>query len=426
MPFSEALFRGLAPDGGLYVPTETPRISPATMLGGSSFPETALPMARALLGESVSERLLADVIDEALDFPVPLVPLGDGLFVLELFHGPTLAFKDVGARFMAALMERLDPEPDRKRVVLVATSGDTGSAVAHAFAGRDRFQVIVLFPAGGVSDVQRRLFTTLHGNVVAAAVQGDFDDCQRLAKEAFRAPDAEKFRLTSANSINAGRLVPQSFYYAEATRLGGWLEDGCVFSVPSGNFGNLTGGLLAARLGLPVRRFIAATNANDGFHRYLAEGAFRAIATRHTLSNAMDVGDPSNRERIDVLFAEDVEEMRSSIWTCPFSDSATLECMRRVRATRGYLLDPHTAVGFLGAEAYRAHHGEDEPVVILSTAHPAKFPEVVERATGERVDPPARLRAALEGKERWVDLDPELSALTSLLKDVGAGEGVGA
>jgi len=203
VPFSEALFRGLAPDGGLYVPTETPRISPATMLGGSSFPETALPMARALLGESVSERLLADVIDEALDFPVPLVPLGDGLFVLELFHGPTLAFKDVGARFMAALMERLDPEPDRKRVVLVATSGDTGSAVAHAFAGRDRFQVIVLFPAGGVSDVQRRLFTTLHGNVVAAAVQGDFDDCQRLAKEAFRAPDAEKFRLTSANSINS-------------------------------------------------------------------------------------------------------------------------------------------------------------------------------------------------------------------------------
>jgi threonine synthase len=422
VPFSEALFRGLAPDGGLYVPAETPRLPPAAILGGDSFRETALLIARALLGGSVSEDLLVDVIDEALDFPVPVVPLGDDLFVLELFHGPTLAFKDVGARFMAALMERLDPEPDRRRVVLVATSGDTGSAVAHAFAGRDRFQVIVLFPAGKVSDVQRRLFTTLHGNVVAAAVHGDFDDCQRLAKEAFRAPDAERFRLTSANSINAGRLVPQSFYYAEAVRVGGWLQEGCVFSVPSGNFGNLTGGLLAERLGLPVRRFIAATNANDGFHRYLVEGAFRPIDTRHTLSNAMDVGDPSNRERIDVLFEGDVERMRQSIWTSSFSDSATLECMGRVRKTRGYLLDPHTAVGFLGAEAYRVHHGADEPIVILSTAHPAKFPEVVERATGRRADPPDRLRAALEGDERWVDLDPELGALTSLLRDVGAGE----
>lgn len=424
MPFSEALFRGLAPDGGLYVPTESPRLSTQSILGAGSFHEVALPMARALVGDSVPESVLAETIEEALDFPVPLVPVDDGLFVLELFHGPTLAFKDVGARFMAALMERIDPEPDRRRVVLVATSGDTGSAVAQAFAGRDRFQVVVLFPAGGVSEVQRRLFTTLHGNVVAAAVQGDFDDCQRLAKEAFRSPDARRLGLTSANSINAGRLVPQSFYYAEAMRLGEWGTEGCVFSVPSGNFGNLTGGLLAARLGLPVRRFIAATNANDAFHRYLIEGVFHPMDTRRTLSNAMDVGDPSNRERIDALFAMDVREMKARIWTRPFSDQETVGCIRRMADSSEYFCDPHTAVGFLGAEAYRSEHGDAEPVVVLSTAHPAKFPEVMERATGRTTPAPARLKSALEGEERLVDLEPKLEDLTSLLETVVADGGV--
>lgn len=421
MPFSEALFRGPAPDGGLYVPVQVPRLGPDEMLGGGSFPETALRLASRFLYGDVPEAVLRAVVEEALDFPLVLRPLEDGLHVLELFHGPTLAFKDVGARFMAALMDRLDPRPHERRTVLVATSGDTGSAVARAFAGRARFRVVVLYPEDGVGAVQRRLFTTPGGNVVAAAVRGDFDDCQRLAREAFADPVADRVRLTSANSINVGRLLPQSFYYAEAVRLGGWRSGGCVFSVPSGNLGNLTGGLLAARAGLPVRRFVAAVNANDAFHRWWRDGVHETRPTLRTLSNAMDVGDPGNRERIADLFDGDLDALRRSVWSASFDDADTLEALRRLDSRTGYLADPHTAVGVLGAEAYRERSGLREPTVILATAHPAKFPEVMERAVGRRAKAPDRLVCALEGEERVERLEPRLEELRALLEEDRAG-----
>ncbi len=421
---ADALFQGPAPDGGLYLPARPLRLEPDVVLGGSrSFQDTALRAARAFLGDEVDAGVLEAVVGEALDFPLPLVELGDDLHVLELFHGPTLAFKDVGARFMAALMERLDPEPGRTRVVLVATSGDTGSAVAHAFAGRERFRVVVLFPEGGVSEPQRRLFSTLGGNVSAVAVQGTFDDCQRLVKASFREPAAAGLGLTAANSINVGRLLPQTFYYADAVRQGGW-RDGCTFAVPSGNLGNLTAGVLAARAGLPVRKLVAALNANDVFHRYLATGGYDPGPSRPTLSNAMDVGDPSNLERLRALAGDDPERLAAWVWSASFDDNATRACMARVLRERRYLLDPHAAVGVLGAEAYRDATGDDGPRVVLATAHPAKFPEVVEEATGERPETPPRLARALEGEEHLVRLEPALAPLLALLDDVAAGRGV--
>ncbi|MBW3534729.1 MAG: threonine synthase [Gemmatimonadetes bacterium] len=417
---AEAMFRGPAPDGGLYVPAEPLRLDARAVARASdSFQETGLAVARAFLGDEVAGPVLEATVAEVLDFPVPLVPLGDGLHVLELFHGPSLAFKDVGARFMAALMERLDPEPERTRVVLVATSGDTGSAVAHAFAGRRRFRVVVLFPADGVSERQRRLFSTLGGNVAAVAVRGTFDDCQRLVKDAFRDEAAARLGLTAANSINVGRLLPQTFYYVEAMRLGGWSE-GCAFSVPSGNLGNLTAGLMAARAGLPVTRLVAALNRNDAFLRYLDTGTHAPAPSRRTVSNAMDVGDPSNLERLRHLTRGDPAALRRDVSAAAFDDDATVACIGRVHRERGYTLDPHGAVGILGAEAWRGGGGQG-PVVALATAHPAKFPEVVEPATGEAVAVPPRMTLALEGEERIVPLGPHLPALLELLGDAAAG-----
>ena len=421
---TEALFRGPAPDGGLYLPAELPRLDASRIVRHSrSFADTALRTAHALLADEVPASVLEEIVAEALDFPVPLVPVGDGLHVLELFHGPTAAFKDVGARFMAALMDRLDPEPDRTRVVLVATSGDTGGAVAHAFAGRPRFRVVVLFPQGGVSDEQRRLFTTLGGNVTAVMVQGAFDDCQALAKAAFTAPAAGRLRLTSANSINVGRLLPQTFYYVDAVRQGGW-SDGCVFAVPSGNLGNLTGGLLAALAGLPVRRFVAAVNLNDTFLRHLETGAAARRPVRRTLSSAMDVSDPSNLERLSTLTGADLELLRRWVWSASFDDEQTVACMARVRRERGYLLDPHGAVGMLGAEAYRRGEGDEGSAVVLATAHPGKLPTVVEQAVGERPTFPPAIARALTAEERTVPLEGDVGALLELLEEVAEGRAV--
>lgn len=423
---AEALFRGPAADGGLYVPAEPLRLDAAAVLGGSrSFQDTSLAVARAFLGDEVADDVLEATVAEALDFPVPLVPLGDGLHVLELHHGPTLAFKDVGARFMAALMERLDPEPGRGRLVLVATSGDTGSAVAHAFAGRSRFRVVVLFPEAGVSARQRRLFSTLGGNVAAVAVRGSFDDCQRLVKAAFREEAGERLGLTAANSINVGRLLPQTFYYVDAVRQGGW-ADGCAFSVPSGNLGNLTAGLMAARAGLPVAGLMAALNRNDAFLRYLETGAHEAVPSRRTVSNAMDVGDPSNLERLRHLSGDDPAVLRRHVRASTFDDDATVACIARLHRERGYTLDPHGAVGVLGAEAWRAATSDPRPVVALATAHPAKFPEVVEPAVGEAVAVPPRMARALQGQERIVTLEPHLPALLALLESAAAGREVSA
>ncbi|MSR36031.1 MAG: threonine synthase [Gemmatimonadetes bacterium] len=417
---TQALFQGPAADGGLYIPSAPPAFDAARIARESrSFQETALRMAIGLLGDEVAPEVLEEIVAEALDFPVPLVSIGDDLHVLELFHGPTAAFKDVGARFMVALMDRLDPEPDRTRVVLVATSGDTGGAVADAFAGLDRFKVVVLFPDDGVSEEQRRLFTTLGRNVTAARLPGSFDDCQAIVKAAFRDPSAERLGLTTANSINVGRLVPQTFYYVDAVRQGGW-TDGCAFSVPSGNLGNLTAGLIARMAGLPVRQLISALNANDTFLRHLATGAAEARLAKRTISSAMDVSVPSNLERLSSITG-DLERLRSVVWARSCDDAATLACMARVRRERGYMLDPHAAVGMLGAEAYRRERGGQGPVVVLATAHPAKLPDVVEAAIGERPVVPACMQAALAREERIVPLESDLSALLELLHEVSGG-----
>ena len=416
----EALFQGPAPDGGLYIPTMMPRLDALGVVRQSrSFADTALRAAIALFGDEVPAPVLEQIVAEALDFPVPLVSLGDDIHVLELFHGPTAAFKDVGARFMAELMDRLDPEPERSRLVLVATSGDTGGAVAHAFAGMPRFRVVVLFPREGVSDEQRRLFTTLGGNVTAVSVSGSFDDCQDLVKAAFRSSGAARLGLTAANSINVGRLVPQTFYYLEAVRQGGWSD--CVFTVPSGNLGNLTAGLLAALAGLPVRRFVSALNVNDMFLRHLETGAPETKPVRRTFSNAMDVSLPNNLERLVSLTGGDRQRLRRWVWSASFGDDATLECMARVRAERGYLLDPHGAVGMLGAEAYRREEGDEGPMVVLATAHPAKLTQVVEKAVGERPAAPPAILTALAREEKIVPLEPSNVEFFELLEEVADG-----
>ena len=418
---TQALFQGPATDGGLYVPATRPALDAMAVVRGSgSFQETALAAALGLLGDDVPAAMVEEIVAEALDFPVPLVPIGDDLHVLELFHGPTASFKDVGARFMAALMDRLDPEPDRTRVVLVATSGDTGGAVAHAFARRSRFKVVVLFPAGGVSEAQRRIFTTLGGNVTAAGLPGSFDDCQALVKAAFRSPAAARLGLTTANSINVGRLIPQTFYYMDAVRQGEF-ADGCAFSVPSGNLGNLTAGLMAAMAGLPIRRLVSALNLNDTFLRHLETGAAEPRPARRTLSSAMDVSVPSNLERLEALTGGDRERLRRLVWARSFGDEATVACMQRVRAERGYLLDPHGAVGMLGAEAYRQAAGDQGPIVVLATAHPAKLSQVVEAAVGERPAQPPEMVAAFAREERVIPLAADVTALLELLEEVGGG-----
>ena len=416
----DALFQGPAPDGGLYIPAMMPSLDAMAVVRQSrSFADTALRTAIALFCDEVPAPVLEQIVAEALDFPVPLVSLGDDIHVLELFHGPTAAFKDVGARFMAALMDRLDPEPERSRLVLVATSGDTGGAVAHAFAGMPRFRVVVLFPREGVSDEQRRLFTTLGGNVTAVSVSGSFDDCQDLVKAAFRSSGAARLGLTAANSINVGRLVPQTFYYLEASRQGGWSD--CVFTVPSGNLGNLTAGLLAALAGLPVRRFVSALNVNDTFLRHLETGAPETKPVRRTFSSAMDVSLPNNLERLVSLTGGDRQRLRRWVWSASFGDDATLECMARVRAERDYLLDPHGAVGMLGAEAYRREEGDEGPMVVLATAHPAKLTQVVEKAVGERPAAPPAIVAARAREEKIVPLEPSKVEFFELLEEVADG-----
>lgn len=408
---ADALFAGLAPDGGLYVPTELPRL-PDPPAGVREIADTGSWVAPMML-DDIDAAIVERVVRGALDFPVPLVEVEPGLHVLELFHGPTHAFKDIGARFMARLMSELDPGGGR-RTVLVATSGDTGSAVAHAFHGLEGYRVVVLFPEKGVSARQRRQMTTLGGNVHALAVAGTFDDCQRMAKEAFRDEGLRaRHRLTSANSINIGRLLPQSFYYIHAAALLGWREGPPRFIVPSGNLGNLCGGLLAHLCGMPDRGFVAAANVNRPFIDFLIEGEFEPRPSIPTFSSAMDVGDPSNLERIRWLYRGDPERLRRDVVGFSISDEETSVCIADVYRRTGYVLDPHSAVGVRA----RMHYDADSegPAVVLSTAHPAKFPEVVEKAIGRPVPLPQGIASVMHAEEHMEDISAELDALSVAL-----------
>jgi len=417
VPFADALRRGLAPDGGLYVPATLPTLGEGEPVPGGSFTDCALWTAPRMLPGALSHDMFERVVAEALDFPVPLVEVEKDTFVLELFHGPSLAFKDVGARFMARSTAAL-AESGTERTVLVATSGDTGGAVASAFHGLPGCRVVVLFPRGGISERQRRQMTTLGDNVVAVAVEGTFDDCQRLAKGAFAdASLRDACALTSANSINIGRLLPQAFYYVHAAGALGWDRAPATYVVPSGNLGNLCAGLLAQRAGMPTRGFVAALNRNRMFADYLERGTEEPRPSVSTPSNAMDVGDPSNLERIRWLYGDDVERLRSDVHAVSVDDEETWACIARVHARTGYLLDPHGAVGWRAMELARDH--APGPLVVLATAHPWKFPEVVEQATGRHIPVPPGMEVRLAGQERMRPIPADARALRALLLEDG-------
>ncbi len=422
--FAEALFRGLAPNGGLYHPTSYPDLSNlfADLDPEMPFVDLAATLTVGLLGDELGSDTAEAIARRAFSFSPALVKLDEKLFLSELFHGPSCAFKDFGACFLAAAVEALGPPDSRKTVVLTATSGDTGSAVAQAFSGREGVEVVVLFPKNRVSPLQEKQLTTVGGNVTAVEIEGAFDDCQRLVKSAFASDTiSSELRLTSANSINLGRLIPQAYYYVDAwLRLRGASKSTVRpvrFVVPSGNFGNVTAGLLAWKWGLPVSGFIAATNINDVVPSYLKSGIFSPKDSVKTHSNAMDVGNPSNFERLTALF-EDREAMREVLTGQVVDDNTTEEVIARYADTSGRFVCPHTAVGLAAAEREleKARDSGDD-FVVLATAYAGKFREVVTKASGRNVPLPERLRSALELPGEAIRLEPTIEALESLLLD---------
>jgi threonine synthase len=404
----KAVFKGLPEDNGLYMPKHIPQL-PAKFIRNlkrESFQSIGFAIANTLIGRSIPKKDLVTIVEKAIDFPAPVVSLDDSRHVLELFHGPSLAFKDFGARFMAQLMSYFNRKNDRELVILVATSGDTGGAVAAGFYKTLGIKVVILYPSGKVSLLQEKQLTTLGENIQALEVQGTFDDCQALVKQAFL--DAElcrKIRLSSANSINISRLIPQSFYYFEAYKQVDTKGKPLVFSVPSGNFGNLTAGLFAQKMGLPVHQFIAATNANDVVPQYLQSGIYKPHPSVRTLSNAMDVGNPSNFARMLDLYKGLVE---SSTWNTmvqnikgyAFDDKATAEGVVEVFDKYNYIIDPHGAVGYLALKEYQKE--QDVVGILLETAHPTKFLDDMETILNQKLDIPERLASLADKKKEAI------------------------
>jgi threonine synthase len=412
----EAVVRGLAPDGGLYMPERIELFDQQffNSLPDQSFQQIGFEVARKLLGSDLPETELKRIIEHTISFDAPLVKLEDNIFALELFHGPTLAFKDFGARFMSQLLGYFAGQSKREVIILVATSGDTGSAVANGFLGVKGTRVVVLYPSGKVSEIQEKQFTTLGKNITALEIDGTFDDCQRMVKQAFG--DAElqqKLFLTSANSINIARLIPQSFYYFYAwSRLPE--RDRVVFSVPSGNFGNLTAGLIAKRMGLPVNHFLACTNANDVVPQYLISGNFSPRASVSTISNAMDVGNPSNFARMMDLYDHDRDLIMKDITGYRFSDDDTRAMMKSVLGKSAYILDPHGAVSLLGLRHYLTGNSQATGV-FLETAHPSKFKEIVDATLSLNIDLPEKLKEFAAGKKMTIPMKADFHQLKSWL-----------
>jgi len=381
------------------MPAEIARRSPEELeeFRALPFTEVCFRVVKPFATPDVPEEVLWQIVSEAINFPVKLVSLSPGLHVLELFHGPTLAFKDFGARFMARLMGYFVRGESRPLTVLVATSGDTGSAVAHGFLRVPGIRVVILYPSKRISEAQEKQFTTLGENITALEVGGTFDDCQRLVKQAFGDEALNKrMLLTSANSINIGRLLPQMFYHVAAYRQLPVASVPLIVSVPSGNLGNLTAGIFAKRIGLPVAKFIASTNANDVVPEYLRGGKFQPRPAQATYSNAMDVGNPNNFPRLLDLCRGRLEYLQKEIWGHAATDAETLKEMKSVWERYGCISDPHTAVGILGWEAYKKEHPEPSQGLVLATAHAAKFAEIVVKAIGSAPPLPDRLAAYLQ------------------------------
>jgi len=423
----KAVVKGLAEDRGLYMPERIDKLPKAFFdnIATMSFQDIAFNVAAAFFGEDIDMDALQDIVYDTLQFDCPLVRVEDNIYALELFHGPTLAFKDVGARFMARLLQYfIRMEGNHEQVnVLVATSGDTGSAVANGFLGVEGIHVYVLYPKGKVSPIQECQFTTLGQNITAIEVDGVFDDCQRLVKSAFMDEDLNKhMKLTSANSINVARFLPQAFYYFNAyARLKEIVNSKSpVFCVPSGNFGNICSALFGHQMGLPITRFIAANNANDVFYKYLQTGQYTPKASIQTLANAMDVGDPSNFARIVNLYSQNgkltPEETHKAITSlisgATYTDAQIADTMRQCYADTGYILDPHGACGY---RALKESLKPGEVGVFCETAHPAKFKEKVDSILGIDIDIPDRLRAFMDGQKQSVALPKDFSDFKSYL-----------
>ncbi|MCQ2975423.1 MAG: threonine synthase [Bacteroidales bacterium] len=414
--FEEAVKRGLAPNKGLFMPENYIQMDKEFIsnLYGMSLQEIGYQVGKKYVGNEIPDNDFRNLCNEVLNFDIPLVKVKNNISSLELFHGPTCAFKDVGARFMARCLGYFSQKNKEKTVILVATSGDTGSAVARGFLNVPGVDVIILYPSGKVSEIQEKQLTTNGGNITALEVNGVFDDCQRLVKTAFTNFDTKgKFKLTSANSINIARLIPQSFYYYYAVSQAKNAET--VICVPSGNFGNLTGGILAWKSGLPVKHFVAATNINDTVPQYVKTGIYTAKPSKQTISNAMDVGDPSNFERLNIIFNQNYKEFGETISSYSFTDEQTREKMKETYEKYGYILDPHGAVGLLGVEKYLENKNLEG--IFLETAHPTKFLDVVKSVTSVTPELPETLQACMKKEKQSIKIENNYADLEKILKD---------
>jgi len=419
--FKEATIRGQAPDKGLYFPERIPRLEKEFVENITKYSpeELAFRIIQPYVGGTIPDHSLQQIVSETISFPIPLVPVSDDIYSLELFHGPTLAFKDVGARFMSRCLGYFAKGRSGKVVVLVATSGDTGGAVANGFYEVPGVDVIILYPSGKVSSVQEKQLTTLGKNIHAVEVTGTFDDCQQMVKQAFADGEInQQLFLTSANSINVARWLPQQFYYFLAWRQ--WRDKSTppVICVPSGNFGNICAGLLAHYSGLPATHFIAACNANDVVTQYLQTGAYQPRQAVATLSNAMDVGNPSNFIRILELFHHQFGELTKVLSSYRVSDDATRSTIRDVFSRYDYLLDPHGAVGYLALQQYLQDH-PGQKGIFLETAHPVKFYDVVEPEINQKVPLPGMVQSIMHLPKQSTLMEPQYEALQSYLKGIG-------
>ena len=396
--FKNAVVQGLAKDRGIYFPETITPLSEDFIQNIANFTnqEIAYEVIKQFIGDEIPTEQLKHIIKETVSFDFPLVNIDHNTASLELFHGPTMAFKDVGATFMARCLEYFNIESKEEVTVLVATSGDTGGAVANGFLGVKGVNVVILYPSGKVSDVQEKQLTTLGQNITALEVDGVFDDCQEMVKEAFLDVDIKR-KLTSANSINVARWLPQMFYFFIAYKELQKKNKDLVFSVPSGNFGNICAGIMAQKLGLPIKHFIASTNINDTVPNYLLNGVFEPKASKATISNAMDVGNPSNFIRIRELFNNDLEKLRTTFSSYSFSDDETRESMKNIYSSSGYVADPHGAIGYLGLKKYRL--STNEFGVFLETAHPVKFLDVVKETLSIQVKVPEQIQKVINNKK---------------------------
>ena len=415
--FKEATIRGLAPDKGLYFPENIPLFSKELLenIDRVDNATIAYEVIREYAADVIPPEDLGRIAKEAIDFEIPLVQVDNNISSLELFHGPTLAFKDVGARFMSRCLGYFAKERNQKVVVLVATSGDTGGAVANGFYNVDGVEVVILYPSGKVSSVQEKQLTTLGNNIHALEVKGNFDDCQRMVNEAFADKELnERLFLTSANSINIARWLPQQFYYLLAWKQWDDKSNPPVIAVPSGNFGNICAGIMAYKSGMPVKHFIAACNANDTVPEFFRTGKYEAKKAVPTISNAMDVGDPSNFVRIQKIFSDDIADMKKMISSCSISDEETRNILKTVFEEKRYLMDTHGAVAYLALQRYLENNPGSKGI-FLETAHPVKFYDVVEPITGQRVSIPELVQQQLKKEKSAVLMNAESSLLKEYL-----------